>query len=153
MPVNLKTNHFWICPQYFLPQGKVSNVFFGISYFIHWDELTLNISENDDFFISSISKNDNDLFFDFFKNPVKKRSLIFFNPSGQLSYDSYNNQYLIETKEKREQEVYNGNSLLYNPNDRNLSFEGKVNMIDNNNNFKIHTSMTGASNTDSMKIE
>ncbi len=122
-------------------------------YFIPGDELTLNISENDDFFISSISKNDNDLFFDFFKNPVKKRSLIFFNPSGQLSYDSYNNQYLIETKEKREQEVYNGNSLLYNPNDRNLSFEGKVNMIDNNNNFKIHTSMTGMANTDSMKIE
>ena len=49
--------------------------------------------------------------------------------------------------------MYNGNSLLYNPKDRNLSFEGKVNMIDNNNNFKMHTSMTGTANTDSMKIE
>ena len=122
-------------------------------YFIPGDELALNISNSDDFFVSSISRNSNFLYFDFFKNPVKKKSLVFFNPYGQLSYDSYNNSYLIETKEKRDQDVYNGNSLLYNPNEKTLSFEGKVDIIDNDNNFKVFTSMTAQSNLDSMNIE
>ena len=122
-------------------------------YFIPGEELALNISDSDDFFVSSISRNSNYLFFDFFKNPVKKKNLVFFNPFGQLSYDSYNNSYLIETKEKRNQDVYNGNSLLYNPDEKSLSFEGKVDIIDNDNNFKVFTSMTAQSNLDSMNIE
>lgn len=132
---------------------NIENAISFNEYFIPGDELTLNISDSDDFLVSSISRNSNYLFFDFFKNPVNKKSLVFFNPFGQLSYDSYNNSYLIETKEKRNQDVYNGNSLLYNPNEKSLSFEGKVDIISNDNNFKVFSSMTAQSNLDSMDIE
>lgn len=122
------------------------------NYFAPGDELSINISEQDNFYSSSISKKNNSLFFDFFNNPVEKMSLVFFNPSGLLSYDSYDKTYLIETSEKREQEVYNGNSLLFKPYDQEVSFEGKVNLVDNDNNFKIYSSMSANSKLDSMKI-
>ncbi len=122
------------------------------NYFAPGDELSINISDQDNFYSSSISKNKNNLFFDFFNNSVEKVSLVFFNPSGLLSYDSYDNTYLIETNEKREQTVYNGNSLLFSPIDRDVSFEGKVNLVDNDNNFKIYSSMSASATLDSMNI-
>ena len=122
------------------------------NYFAPGDELSINISDEDNFYSSSISKNNSTLFFDFFNNSVEKMSLVFFNPSGLLSYDSYEKTYLIETNEKREQTVYNGNSLLFNPYDREVSFEGKVNLIDNDNNFNIYSSISANATIDSMKI-
>tara|TARA_B100001989_G_scaffold231869_1_gene190800 strand:+ start:3617 stop:8161 length:4545 start_codon:yes stop_codon:yes gene_type:complete len=123
------------------------------SYFAPGDQLSINISEQDNFYSSAISKNEKALYFDFFNNSVEKKSLIFFNPNGLLSYDSFDKVYLIETNEKRDQKVYNGNSLLYSPSDKLLSFEGSVNLIDNDNNFKIYSSMTGRTFLDSMDIQ
>ena len=123
------------------------------NYFAPGDQLSINISEQDNFYSSAISKNENALYFDFFNNSVEKKSLVFFNPNGLLSYDSFDKVYLIETNEKRDQKVYNGNSLLYSPLGRFLSFEGNVNLIDNDNNFKIYSSMTGNTFLDSMDIQ
>ena len=123
------------------------------NYFAPGDQLSINISEQDNFYSSAISKNGNALYFDFFNNSVEKKSLVFFNPTGLLSYDSFDKVYLIETNEKRDQEVYNGNSLLFSPLDRMLSFEGSVSLIDNDNNFKIYSSMTGSTFLDSMDIQ
>ena len=122
------------------------------NYFAPGDELSINISEQDNFYSSSISKNNSNLFFDFFNNSVEKISLVFFNPSGLLSYDPYEKTYLIETNEKREQTVYNGNSLFFKPYDREVSFEGKVNLVDNDNNFNIYSSVSANATLDSMKI-
>lgn len=121
-------------------------------YFTPGDELALSISNDDNDFTSAISKTDDGLFFSFFSNPIEKRSLVFFNPSGELSYDSYNKQYLIEPLEKTNEEVYNGNSLLYSPNDGSFSFEGSVNLIDNEPNFNISSSLSATVNPDSFNI-
>ena len=117
------------------------------------DELALNLSEDKDLYNAAISKYDEVLFFDFFNNPVDKKSLVFFNPKGLLSYDPFTKEYLIETKQKRNQDVYNGNSLLYSPLEKNVAFEGAVNLFEIDNNFKLFTSMTGAFHLDSMNIE
>ena len=136
-----------------LEEFQKSNAIPFNEYFVPGDELALTISDENEFYNAAISKLGDALFFDFFNNPVNKKSLIFFNPQGLLSYDPFTNEYLIESKKKRDQEVYNGNSLLYNPTERNISFEGTVNLIDNDNNFKVFTSMTGAFNLDSMEIQ
>ena len=122
-------------------------------YFVPGDELVLAISDGDGFYNAAISKEEESLFFDFFNNPVTKQSLIFFNPEGLLSYDPFTKEYLIETKEKRDQDVYNGNSLLYNPVQNTVAFEGGVNLMNNDNNFKIFSSMSGKATIDSMNIE
>ena len=122
-------------------------------YFVPGDELTLNISDEDGFYNAAISKTQEGLFFDFFNNPVSKKSLVFFNPQGVLSYDPFTKEYLIETKLKRDQEVYNGNSLLYNPVNKSIAFEGSVDIVNNGNNFKVFSSMSGIANLDSMNIE
>ena len=111
------------------------------------------VSDGDGFYNAAISKEEESLFFDFFNNPVTKQSLIFFNPEGLLSYDPFTKEYLIETKEKRDQDVYNGNSLLYNPVQNTVAFEGGVNLMNNDNNFKIFSSMSGKATIDSMNIE
>ena len=122
-------------------------------YFVPGDELALSLSEDKDLYNAAISKSDEVLYFDFFNNPVDKKSLVFFNPKGLLSYDPFTKEYLIETQQKRDQDVYNGNSLLYNPLEKNVAFEGNVNLFREDNNFKLFTSMTGAFNLDSMNIE
>ena len=122
-------------------------------YFVPGDELTLNISDEGGFYNAAISKTQEGLFFDFFNNPVSKKSLVFFNPQGVLSYDPFTKEYLIETKLKRDQEVYNGNSLLYNPVNKSIAFEGSVDIVNNGNNFKVFSSMSGIANLDSMNIE
>ena len=78
---------------------------------------------------------------------------MFFNPEGLLSYDPFTKEYLIETKSKRDQDVYNGNSLLYNPVEKSIAFEGSVDLISNDNNFKVYSSMSGKTKLDSMNIE
>ncbi len=122
-------------------------------YFVPGDELVLTISDGDGFYNAAISKEEKNLFFDFFNNSVTKKSLVFFNPEGLLSYDPFTKDYLIETEEKRNQDVYNGNSLLYNPVNNSVAFEGSVSLINNDNNFKIFSSMSGNLNLDSMNIE
>ena len=82
-----------------------------------------------------------------------KKSLVFFNPNGLLSFDPFTRDYLIESKQKRDQEVYNGNSLLYKPEEKNVAFEGAVNLINNDVNFNMLTSMSGFFNLDSLNIE
>ena len=84
---------------------------------------------------------------------MNKKSLVFFNPEGLLSYDPFTKEYLIETKTKRDQDVYNGNSLLYNPVEKSIAFEGSVDLISNDNNFKVYSSMSGKTKLDSMNIE
>ena len=59
-----------------------------------------------------------------------------------MSYDPFTKEYLIETKSKRDQDVYNGNSLLYNPVEKSIAFEGSVDLISNDNNFKVYSSMS-----------
>ena len=135
-----------------LKNFKISEAIPYSGYFIPGDELALTISEDDNDFTSSISKRNNGLYFNFFANDVEKRSLIFFNPSGQLSYDSYTKQYLIEPQNKTNEDVYNGNSLLYSPNSGDLSFEGKVNLIDNDPNFSVFSSMSANVDSDSFNI-
>ena len=135
-----------------IKEFRIENAIPFDGYFSPGDELTLNISEGDGFYNAAISKNSNELFFDFFNNPVSKGSLVFFNPSGKLSYDSFTGEYLIETVGKRNQDVYNGNSLLFNPKKNQVAFEGKVKMIDNDNNFRVFSSMSGKSFLDSMNI-
>jgi len=121
-------------------------------YFTPGDELALSISNDDNDFTAAISKTDDGLFFNFFSNLIEKRSLVFFNPSGELSYDSYNKQYLIEPLEKTNEEVYNGNSLLYSPNDGSFAFEGSVDLIDNEPNFNILSSISATVDPDSFNI-
>jgi hypothetical protein len=121
---------------------KISKAILYEGNFTPGDELALTISENDNDFTSSISKRNNGLYFNFFANDVEKRSLVFFNPSGQLSYDSYNKYYLIEPQNKTNKVVYNGNSLKYFPSSGELFFEGKVNLIDNDPNFSVFSSMS-----------
>ena len=83
-------------------------------------------------FNSAISRTrTGELLFDFFNNPADKKSLVFFNPNGLLSYDPFTRDYLIESKQKRDQEIYNGNSLLYKPEEKSVAFEGAVNLINN----------------------
>ena len=135
-----------------IKEFRIENAIPYDGYFSPGDELTLNISDGDGFYNAAISKNSNQLFFDFFNNPVSKGSLVFFNPSGKLSYDSFTGEYLIETLNKRNQDVYNGNSLLYNPNKNEVAFEGKVKMIDNDNNFRMFSSMSAKSFVDSMNV-
>ena len=48
--------------------------------------------------------------------------------------------------------VYDGNSLLYNPNKNEVAFEGRVKMIDNDNNFRVFSSMSGQSYIDSDEV-
>ncbi len=122
-------------------------------YFAPGDELQLSINDNQDVYSSAISLNEEGLFFDFFNNPVKNKNSVFFNPEGSLSYDSYSNEYLIEKKEKRNLEDYEGNSLLYNPSSNSVSFEGETNLFDNDKNFKILSSMQGKLNLDSLEVE
>ncbi|MBV19769.1 MAG: hypothetical protein CL870_01550 [Cytophagia bacterium] len=136
-----------------IKQFSMENAIPFDGYFSPGDELTLSISDGDGFYNAAISKSYNKLFFDFFNNPVNKGSLVFFNPSGKLSYDSFSGEYLIETLSKRNQDVYNGNSLLYNPTKNEFAFEGKVKMIDNDNNFRVFSSMSGKSYVDSMNID
>ena len=136
-----------------IKEFRIENAIPFDGYFSPGDELTLSISDGDGFYNAAISKNYNRLFFDFFNNPVNKGSLVFFNPSGKLSYDSFTGEYLIETLSKRNQDVYDGNSLLYNPNKNEVAFEGRVKMIDNDNNFRVFSSMSGQSYIDSMNIE
>ena len=136
-----------------IKQFRIENAIPFDGYFSPGDELTLSISDGDGFYNAAISKNYNRLFFDFFNNPVNKGSLVFFNPSGRLSYDSFTGEYLIETLSKRNQDVYDGNSLLYNPNKNEVAFEGRVNMINNDNNFRVFSSMSGKSYIDSMNID
>ena len=132
---------------------NISNAIPFNEYFVPGDELTLTISDKDGFYNAAISKVSNNLFFDFFNNPVNKKSLVFFNPEGLLSYDPFTKEYLIETKSKRDQDVYNGNSLLYNPVEKSIAFEGSVDLITNDNNFKVYSSMSGKTKLDSMNIE
>ena len=122
-------------------------------YFVPGDELTLNISDEDGFYNAAISKVSDGLFFDFFNNPVSNKNAVFFNPKGLLSYDPFTKEYLIETKSKRDQEVYDGNSLLFSPTNKSVAFEGGVDIINNDNNFKVFSSMSGIANLDSMNIE
>ena len=123
-------------------------------YFVPGDELALNISDEIGLFNAAISRTrTGGLLFDFFNNSVDEKSLVFFNPNGLLSFDPFTRDYLIESKQKRDQEVYNGNSLLYKPEEKNVAFEGAVNLINNDVNFNMLTSMSGFFNLDSLNIE
>ena len=132
---------------------NISNAIPFNEYFVPGDELTLTISDKDGFYNAAISKVSDGLFFDFFNNPVSNKNGVFFNPQGVLSYDPFTKEYLIETKSKRDQEVYNGNSLLFSPTKKSIAFEGNVDIINNDNNFKVFSSMSGVADLDSMNIE
>ena len=52
----------------------------------------------------------------------------------------------------RKKVIWKGNSLFFKPYDREVSFEGKVNLVDNDNNFNIYSSVSANATLDSMKI-
>lgn len=72
-----------------------------------------------------------------------------FRADGLLTHDFVNNKYKIEPELKSSDESYAGQTFIYDDNNKNVIFEGKLDFTKNDENFSLEASGLGVARPDS----
>jgi hypothetical protein len=68
----------------------------------------------------------------------------FFTPSGQLTYNSSNNQFIIESRERKSGNSYSGKYFAYNEKEQKIDFEGPFKFLESRKEAEFKSAGSGS---------